>query len=228
MSAVTRLKRDKVVPTGKVLVTRTLTIHGLGCHSGGGEDWADEQNALTSAEAQAFKRASSCFGLGRYLYNFTEMWVRLNEYRQPLEIPPLPKWALPKPGAIAGKPNTAAGSRPPTIVRGPIDPNTSRVIEGFHRILGANIYGEILWRIARVRKADQIPNAQLQTDVVGAMERAIRSIRKMHGLADDVGDSQFVQVLDSLQINSIDNLRSLAALKELVQKLEEISAKTAA
>ena len=27
------------------------------------------QNAMTTAEAQAFKRAASCFGLGRYLYN---------------------------------------------------------------------------------------------------------------------------------------------------------------
>ncbi len=30
-------------------------------------------------EAQAFKRACTCFGLGRYLYNFAEMWVPLNE-----------------------------------------------------------------------------------------------------------------------------------------------------
>jgi MoxR-like ATPase len=42
-------------------------------------------------EAQAFKRAASCFGLGRYLYNFTEMWVPLNEYRQPTQIP-FPNW----------------------------------------------------------------------------------------------------------------------------------------
>jgi len=34
-----------------------------------GEEWADEENALTAAQAQAFKRAASCYGLGRYLYN---------------------------------------------------------------------------------------------------------------------------------------------------------------
>ena len=66
-------------------MTCTLTITLLGCHAGSGEDRADEENAMTAAEAQAFKRACSCFGLGRYLYNFTEMWGSLNEYRQPTE-----------------------------------------------------------------------------------------------------------------------------------------------
>jgi hypothetical protein len=46
-------------------------------------------------EAQAFKRACSCFGLGRYFYNFAEMWVEVNEYKQPKEFPRLPAWALP-------------------------------------------------------------------------------------------------------------------------------------
>jgi hypothetical protein len=58
-----------------LLVTCTVTIAGIGSHSGSGEEWADDENAMTSAEAQAFKRACSCFGLGRYFYDFTEMWV---------------------------------------------------------------------------------------------------------------------------------------------------------
>ena len=90
VSAVNRTKKDKVIQTGKVLITCTLSITGLGSHTGGGEEWADEENAMTSAEAQAFKRASTCFGLGRYLYNFAEMWVPLNDHRQPLELPSLP------------------------------------------------------------------------------------------------------------------------------------------
>ncbi len=52
VSSVTRMKRDKLIETGKVLVTCTLTITGLGCHTGSGEEWADEQNAMTTAEAQ--------------------------------------------------------------------------------------------------------------------------------------------------------------------------------
>src|SRR5246127_4476 len=95
ISPVIRMKRDKAIQTGKVLVTCTVTIAGIGSHSGSGEEWADDENAMTSAEAQAFKRACSCFGLGRYFYNFAEMWVELNEHKQPKQQPKLPLWALP-------------------------------------------------------------------------------------------------------------------------------------
>jgi hypothetical protein len=37
-------------------------------------------------EAQSFKRAASCFGLGRYLYYFTGVWVDLDELRRPTAI----------------------------------------------------------------------------------------------------------------------------------------------
>jgi hypothetical protein len=60
-----RSKNQKIV--AKVLVTCELTIFGVGSHSATGEEWADNDNAGTAAEAQAFKRACSCFGLGRYL-----------------------------------------------------------------------------------------------------------------------------------------------------------------
>src|SRR5713226_6806256 len=95
ISSVTRLKKDKTIQTGKVLVTCTVTVAGIGSHSGSGEEWADDENAMTSAEAQAFKRACSCLGFGRYFYNFAEMWVEVNEYKQPKEFPRLPAWALP-------------------------------------------------------------------------------------------------------------------------------------
>jgi hypothetical protein len=64
-----RSKDQKIV--AKVLVTCELTICGLGSHSATGEEWTDNDNAGTSAEAQAFKRACSCYGLGRYLHYFT-------------------------------------------------------------------------------------------------------------------------------------------------------------
>jgi hypothetical protein len=46
-------------------------------------------------DAQALKRACSCFGLGRCLYRFGETRVRLNSRGEPLAIPILPEWALP-------------------------------------------------------------------------------------------------------------------------------------
>jgi len=51
LSPVTRMKRDKTIQTGKVIVTCVVTIHALGSHSGSGEMWADDDNAMTRAEA---------------------------------------------------------------------------------------------------------------------------------------------------------------------------------
>ena len=82
--------------SGKVVVACKLMIEGLGAHSGLGEEWADNENAATAAEAQAFKRACACFGLGRYLYDLAGSWVDLDEKKQPLSRPKLPEWALPK------------------------------------------------------------------------------------------------------------------------------------
>jgi hypothetical protein len=87
---------DKAVASAKVLVVCRLTIFGLGVHSGTGECWADDDNVLTSADAQAFKRACSDFGIGRYLYDIDGQWVDLNEKERPASTPRLPEWAIPK------------------------------------------------------------------------------------------------------------------------------------
>lgn len=42
-----------------------------------------------------FKKAASCFGLGRYLYNFTGIWVDLDERKRPQSTPRLAGWATP-------------------------------------------------------------------------------------------------------------------------------------
>ena len=79
-----------------MLVTCTVTIFGLWSHSGTGEEWADDDNGMTSADAQAFKRACSCFGLGRYFYDIPAIWVDLDQHRQPVRTPVLFAWALPE------------------------------------------------------------------------------------------------------------------------------------
>ncbi len=96
MSNITRVKRGESIVSGKVLVTCTVTILGLGSHSGTGEEWADDDNGMTSADAQAFKRACSCFGLGRYFYDISAIWVDLDPNRQPVRIPAFSGWALPE------------------------------------------------------------------------------------------------------------------------------------
>jgi hypothetical protein len=95
MTNITRVKKGESIVSGKVLVTCTVTILGIGSHSGTGEEWADDDNGMTSADAQAFKRACSCFGLGRYFYDIQAVWVDLDQNRQPVRTPTLFAWALP-------------------------------------------------------------------------------------------------------------------------------------
>jgi hypothetical protein len=105
MNNITRMNKGESVVSGKVLVTCTLTIACLGSsHSGTGEEWADDPNGLTAADAQAFKRACACFGLGRYFYDFVAPWVDLDQYRQPINTPAIPSWAVPE--------NWRKGARP--------------------------------------------------------------------------------------------------------------------
>src|SRR5580693_3925806 len=78
----------------------------------------------TRGEAQAFKCACSCFGLGRYFYDFGEMWVEINEYKQPREFPDLPSWALPV--AERKSPESRQTSQGPkstdtAVQKGPLD-----------------------------------------------------------------------------------------------------------
>lgn len=92
--------QDKKI-VAKVLISCELTIFGLGSHSATGEEFADDPNALTAAEAQAFKRAAVCFGLGRYLYYFTGTWVDLDNHNRPKTVPQLAGWATPADGTRA-------------------------------------------------------------------------------------------------------------------------------
>ncbi len=105
MTNITRVKKGESIVSGKVLVTCTVTIIGLWSHSGTGEEWADDDNCMTAADAQAFKRACSCFGLGRYFYGIPALWVDLDQNRQPVRTPVLSAWALPE--------NWRKGMRPP-------------------------------------------------------------------------------------------------------------------
>jgi len=110
MNNITRMKKGESIVSGKVLVTCTVTIIGLWSHSGTGEEWADDDNGMTSADAQAFKRACSCFGLGRYFYDFPAIWVDLDQNRQPARAPMLSAWALPENWRKGMRPSSRNGN----------------------------------------------------------------------------------------------------------------------
>ena len=75
----------------RVIVTCALTVAGVTRQAIGESLQASarqdgstviEENAATSAEAQAFKRACSAFGLGRYLYSVPQVWAEYEPQRR--------------------------------------------------------------------------------------------------------------------------------------------------
>jgi len=64
--------------------------------------------------------------------------------------------------------------------------------------------------------------------VADAMERATRGIHKANSLAEEIGDTPFISVLDRLQIRSMTTIRNLETLRQLVTELEKLSGRQAA
>jgi hypothetical protein len=231
------MKKDKTIQSGKVLVTCVVTIPGIGTHSGSGEEWADDENAMTSAEAQAFKRACSCFGLGRYFYNFAEMWVDLNEYKQPKQQPKLPSWALPvAEKRLASRERAAAEEQRPTsqdtgrnpLPKGPLDAGVTEKIASCKSDLGTTLYSDILERVARVRSPRDIANQKLQQVVLRSMEVCLRGMRRIREIAAELPEGEFYTILDDLKVESLDRIPNFAVFLKLANAMLAAGDKSAA
>ena len=222
-----RDKDQRVV--AKVLVACELTIFGLGSHSATGEEWADDDNAVTSAEAQAFKRACTCFGLGRYLYYYAGTWVDVDDRKRPKIAPALPAWSTPE--------GWRQGLRPQQRVDSPVhDPLASAKpgtdhgaaapsslilqIEALADPLGKRMYRGLLKRIAKVWNPRDIQDAGLQRQVLANMQAAERGFRRLDAALDRGGPEALTQILRSLKLQSIDLVDNLHTLREIVLALE--------
>jgi hypothetical protein len=225
-----RGKDKKIV--AKVFVTCEVTIIGIGTHSATGEEWSDDQNAGTSAEAQAFKRACSVFGLGRYLYHFTGAWVDLDERSRPKKTPMLFGWATPE-GWISGHrpPNHSsaenASPAPESTVAGPstqVVQNDSgdllvRQIQQMQESLGTPMYRGLL-RLVKAWKPEQIQDVAVQRKTLERMQAAQRGLRRLEAALEKAGEAKTADVLRSLKLTSITRVSDLETLHRLVVALE--------
>lgn len=75
-------------PWGENRIICHLTIHSITRSSTGESGDSNPDIAGTSAEAQAFKRACTKFGLGRYLYSLPTQWVDYDAKTKQLTEPP--------------------------------------------------------------------------------------------------------------------------------------------
>ncbi len=232
-----RSKDQKIA--AKVLVTCELTIFGLGSHSATGEEWADDDNAGTAAEAQSFKRACACFGLGRYLYYFTGTWVDLDDRKRPKSVPQLAGWATPagwreglRPKSVAA----ATSSGPPPAGNGSNGrPSGSasadrghlfREIEQMERVVGKRMYRGLLKSVARAWNPKDIDDAAIQEKVLAHMQAAERGLLRAKTARDKAGLAAFVAVLRSLKLSSLEQIDNLKTLQEVVVALEATTSRS--
>jgi hypothetical protein len=223
----------------KVFVTCDLTIHGIGSHSATGEEWADNDNAGTSAEAQAFKRACSCFGLGRYLYSVTGIWVDLDEKQRPKEIPELFAWATPegwrqglrppeREATASGKIGTnATRNRTTSRSRRPVPAATAKLIaqiEAMAEPLGRRLYRGLLKGTARVWKPSDVRDQSLLAKVWSVMQAAEEELGKVKAAQEKLSQEELKGILSNLGIESVEQVDSLDMLRRLVVAMGEQTA----
>lgn len=229
-----RSKDQKLV--AKVLVTCELTIFGLGTHSATGEEWADDDNAGTAAEAQAFKRACSCVGLGRYLYHFSGTWVDLDDRKRPKSVPQLAGWATPagwleglrprfgddpKPSerSVAGNGGNGRNNGRDAGANGDV----LREIERMERVVGKRMYRGLLKTVARVWNPKDIQESAIQRKLLVHLQAAERGLRRAEAARDKAGLTAFAAVVGSLKISSLDQVDNLKTLQEIVVALEAVA-----
>src|ERR1051326_477437 len=214
--------------SGKIVVTCRVTIDGIGSHSGLGEEWADNENAGTSAEAQAFKRACSCFGLGRYLYDLGGNWVDLDERKQPLSRPRLPDWALPmrKPVSTGhqNEHNHSNGNghpKPQTLSAQALADLRTKV-KSLCEQVGFGLARSAARSIASMENPDEIQDAGMLSAVSMKLEDTLRGVERLRAATDVVGQTTFSQVCREMNLagDCLDDIPDRRTLRQLIEALE--------
>src|SRR6202051_2935718 len=143
-------------------------------------------------EAQSFKRACSCFGLGRYLYYFTGTWVDLDDRKRPKSVPQLAGWATPA-GWLQGlRPDADVASRLSERATSPNDGNGAghrngngasdqgasllREIAQMEQALGKRMYRGLLKTLARAWNPTDLQDPAIQQNVLAHMQAAERRL----------------------------------------------------
>ncbi|PYV97643.1 MAG: hypothetical protein DMG89_13685 [Acidobacteria bacterium] len=224
-------QREDQKTIAKVFVTCELTIFGIGSHSATGEECTDDQNAGTSAEAQAFKRASACFSLGRYLYYFEGVWVDLDERKRPKTIPQLPLWATPT--------GWNRGLRPNLVTRSDSEAGDSQAtasasqsaavlaeVEALAEPLGRGLYRGLLRDLAKVWNPREIQDVAIQQKVLEHMRAAERGLRRLEAALDRTGPEALIPILRSLGLTSLERVDTLETLKRIVLDVEDAASRT--
>lgn len=206
-----------------MFVTCEVTIFGVGSHSATGEEWADDPNAGTAAEAQAFKRACSCFGLGRYLYHFTGIWVDLDDRKRPKNTPIVAGWATPE----GWKNGLRPGQEPARPAKDELPVNQDKTSEAIIQQimamagpLGKGLYRGVLKSVAMVWNPSDIKEPRTLEKVLAQMQAAQRGLNRLEAAYLKTGGDPLADILQSLGIVDMNQISSLEQLGKIVLALE--------
>ena len=209
--------RNQTAVSAKVVVVSTVTVHGLGSHTGVGEEWADDENAATRAEAQAFKRACACFGLGRYLYDLDKVWADLDQYNRPVQTPPLPGWARP------------AGSKrqPAQLRQGLVLEEAQGLVNELCSAVGAGLSQWALRTYGGATHPANIGFEKLKL-VKGRLTDLANGIARLRRASERLSGERYAQICRELSLPSasIDDIPDRDALRKLVSMVETAESKT--
>jgi hypothetical protein len=211
--------QKRTAVAAKVVVVSKVTIHGLGSHTGVGEEWADDQNAATRAEAQAFKRACACFGLGRYLYDLDTVWVDLDQYNRPVRTPNLPDWALP--GYTRRDPKRQAKSNTPRQPQCLPREEMLWKIRELQQKIGRSLSLFVLKKYAGGLEPEAVEPATLNT-VFEKLTDIRNGIDRLQRAAASVGQVRFSTICRELNLasESINDIPDRDALQRLLARVE--------
>jgi hypothetical protein len=204
--------------TAKVMVTCKVAIFGLGAHCGTGEEWATDENALTRAEAQAFKRACSCFGLGRYFYDLPRTWVDLDDNRRPLEVPALPEWARPKRASRA--PAAAIGTAKRS--NGAYGKELMEAVRDLAEEVGFSLTAEAVRRFTGKQSLDQVTDPAKLTLLMDKLDDLARGVRRLATASESAGQAAYDALCTEMNLprNCVDDIPSREVLRQLVERME--------
>jgi hypothetical protein len=212
--------KTKTAVAAKVVVVSKVMIHGFGSHTGVGEEWADDQNAATRAEAQAFKRACACFGLGRYLYDLATAWVDLDQYNRPLNIPNLPEWALPS-GATRSRQSRATCRATDQPKQSPARDALLLRIRNLRERVGEGLAGFVLNKHASGAKPEELADGALNMILQKLSDIGI-GIDRLRKAAGAIGDAQYSAICRELNLGSgsINDIPDRDTLQRLLGRVE--------
>jgi hypothetical protein len=190
----------------------------------------DELDKVDHAfEAQAFKRSCSCFGLGRYLYHFTGVWVDIDERKRPKTIPKLFGWATPQGWREGQRPCQGDATESKTAssetkVNGSAEINAlTHEIGGMSVVLGKRLYRGILKAVAKVWSPTEIHDMDVLRKAMHQMRVAEAEVRRLDAALNRIDPGTLVSILRSLRLYSLDQVDSLEVLERIVLEVEQVA-----